>query len=149
MLSLGQAQNYHRKGDVLVSEGKIDEAANEVAKVLEIPFPKDAPESEDVILDTRARLAKLRVRQGKLDKAMKLVDEGIAMSTRESFFVANLHTVRGEIFQARAEAADAIEENSEEARQAKRAAIEAFDASIQINNALLDKLDVEKQSPGP
>jgi hypothetical protein len=137
MVGLGQARNYHHKADLLVSEGKIDEAAEAVAKVLEIPFPADASESEDVILDTRARLAKLRVMQDRLDEAMILVDKGISLSTRGSFFLANLHTVRGEIFEARAKAA---EPNSEEADAAKIDAIKSFDASIQINNALLEKL---------
>lgn len=137
MVSLGQARNYHHKADLLVSEGKINEAAETVARVLEIPFPADASESEDVIFDTRARLAKLRVKQDKLGEAMVLVDEGISASTRESFFLANLYTVRGEIFEAMAAAA---EPNSEEASQARRDAIEAFDASIQINKALLEKL---------
>ena len=136
MLSLGQARNYHHKADVLESEGKIDQAVVAVASVLDIPFPEGASESEDVILDTRARLAKLKVRQGKLDEAMALVDEGIAISTRQSFFLANLHTVRGEIFEAKA----ALETDQEKLREAKREAIEAFDASIQINKALLKTL---------
>ena len=137
MLSLGQARNYHHKADLLVSVGKLDEAADAVAKVLEIAFPAKAPESEDVLSDTRARLAKLRVMQDRLDEAMTLVDEGISASSRESFFLANLYTVRGEIFEAKARVA---EPNSQEAREAKLDAIKAFDASIQINKPLLEKL---------
>jgi tetratricopeptide (TPR) repeat protein len=137
MLSLSQARNYHHKADLLFREGKIDEAAQAVEKVLSIAFPGDAPESEDVILDTHARLAKLRILQARLDDALSLVDKGIASSTRDSFFLANLYTVRGEVFEAKAMAA---EPNSEEARQATIEAIAAFDASIQINNGLLEKL---------
>ncbi len=137
MLSLGQAKNYHHKADVLLSDGKLDEAADEVAKIMHVPFPEDAPESEDALLDTRARLAKMRMSQGKLAEAMILVDEGISEASRPSFFLANLHTVRGELFEAQAGAALP---GSEASRHAKIEAIAAFDTSIQINAALLDSI---------
>jgi predicted negative regulator of RcsB-dependent stress response len=107
---------------------------------MEIPFPKDAPESEDALLDTRARLAQMRAAQGRLDEAMKLVDDGIASSSRKSFFLANVHTVRGEIFEAKA---DAAEVGSDAANRAKMQALKAFDASIQINDTLLKQLKTE------
>lgn len=137
MISLGQARNYHHKADLLLRSGKTEEAAAAVEAVLAISFPPEAPESEDVILDTHARLAKLRILQGQLEGALSLVDEGIAISTRDSFFLANLHTVRGEVFEATANAA---EPKSEAAKQATIDAISAFDASIKINERLLEKL---------
>ncbi len=138
MVSLSQARNHHHKADLLLREGKVDDAAASVAEVLAIPFPGDAPESEDVILDTHARLGKLRILQGQLDEALQLVDEGINSSTRQSFFLANLHTVRGEVFEARAKLA---EPGSEAAKVATLSAIAAFDASIQINESLLKLLE--------
>lgn len=146
MLSLGQAKNFHHKADVLLSDGKVDEAAEQVAKILEIPFPADSPESQDVLLDTRARLAKLRVVQGRLVDAMSLVDQGIRTTSRESFFLANLHTVRGEVFEAKAAMA---EEGSEESDQAKREAIKAFDTSIKINERLLETLGAKSGEDKP
>jgi hypothetical protein len=138
MIALGQARNYHHKADLLLRAGKIDEAAAAVEAVLKIAFPAEAPESEDVILDTHARLAKLRLLQKRPDDALSLVDEGIAMSTRDSFFLANLHTVRGEVFESKATAA---EPGSDEADQFAIDAISAFDASIKINEGLLEKLE--------
>lgn len=140
MLSLGQAKNFHHKADVFISDGKLEEAANEVAKIMKISFPKDAPESEDALLDTRARLAQMRAAQGRLDEAMKLVDDGIASASRQSFFLANVHTVRGEIFEAKAEAAEV---GSDAANRAKMQALKAFDASIQINDTLIKQLKTE------
>ncbi len=141
MLCLGQAKNFHHKADVFLSEGKLSEAADEVAKIMDIPFPTDAPESEDALLDTRARLAKLRTEQGQLDEALELVDDGIASATRKSFFLANVYTVRGEIFEAKAAAAEA---GSEASRHAKIEAITAFDSSIEINDQLLKSLKSEQ-----
>jgi len=121
MVPLLQAKNFHHKAKVYISDGKLDDAIASVRQILSLSFPAGAPEAEDVRNDARALLAKLLVGKGELDEAMRVVDEGIAASSRESFFVANLYTVQGEIHEARGE---------------KRAAIESLDKSIQINTAL-------------
>ena len=140
MMSLAQAKNFHRKAKVYMSDGKLDEAAAAVRQILSLSFPKGAPEADDVRLDARALLAKLLVLQGKLDEAMRTVDEGLASSQRESFFTANLYTVRGEIHEARAANYDAEGEAGKAKATAERhAAIVAYDRSIEINNKLLRK----------
>ena len=75
------------------------------AQILSLQFPAGAPEADDVRLDARALLAKLLVGQDQLDEAMRIVEEGLASSQRDSFFVANLYTVQGEIHEARADPA--------------------------------------------
>jgi hypothetical protein len=137
MLTLSQAKNFHHKADVLLDDGKVDDAAREIERVFTLPFPEGAPEAEDVLLDSYARLAKLRLGQDRLDEADALVDKGMSMKTRDSFFLANLYTVRGEIFEARAHAAEG---DVEAQNEAKRSAIEAFDHSIRINQGLLEAL---------
>ncbi len=138
MASLGQAQNFHSKADVLIDNGELEQAAATLAMIFEIPFPKDAPEAEDVMADTRARLGKLDIELGKLDEGLALVDEGIATSTRPSFYLANLHTVRGQILQAKANAEAEAGGDPEAVKSARVEAIKALDQSIQINEALLN-----------
>lgn len=141
MISLLQAKNFHRKARVLMSDGKIDEAIASVRQILSLEFPKNAPEAEDVRNDARALLAKLLVGQGKVEDAMTVVTEGIAQSQRESFFVANLYTVKGEIHEARAALLDPTKpEEKAKADQEKRAAIEAYDKSNEINTELQKQL---------
>jgi len=141
MMALAQAKNFHRKAKVYMSDGKLDEAAAAVRQILSLAFPKGAPEADDVRLDARALLAKLLVLQGKLDEAMRTVDEGLASSQRESFFTANLYTVRGEIQEARAANYDAEGEPSKGlAAASRRSAIESYDKSIQINEKLQKQL---------
>ncbi len=141
MMSLAQAKNFHRKAKVYMSDGKLDDATKAVRQILSLSFPKGAPEADDVRLDARALLAKLLVLQGKLDEAMTTVDEGLASSQRESFFVANLYTVRGEILETRAVNYDVEGEASKGlAADARRSAIEAYDKSIQINEKLQKQL---------
>jgi len=130
MVPLLQAKNFHHKAKVYMSDGKLDDAIASVREILSLSFPAGAPEAEDVRNDARALLAKLLVGKGQLDDAMRVVNEGIASSTRESFFVANLYTVQGEIHDAQGD---------------KHGAIEAYDKSIQINSALQKKLMEQPQ----
>jgi tetratricopeptide (TPR) repeat protein len=138
MIALAQAKNYHHKADVYLREGQFESAIDAVKQILAISFPQGAPEAEDVTLDARARLAKLLSAQGKAEEAMKVVDQGIAGASRRSFFLANLYTVKGEVYEAMANMLDdqETEEAREQARAARKQAIEAFDQSIAINTEL-------------
>lgn len=138
LIALAQAKNHHHKADVYLQEGKLDEAIDSVRQILAIAFPEGAPEGEDVKLDARARLAKLLNAQGKTQDAMAVVDQGIKEASRQSFFLANLYTVKGEVYEAMANMLDEqdTEAAKEQARTARRSAIEAFDRSIGINSEL-------------
>jgi tetratricopeptide (TPR) repeat protein len=137
MISLGQAKNHHRKAKVYMADGNVTAAIASIRQVLSLPFPKAAPEAEDVRNDARALLAKLLMSQGQLDEAARTIDEGLAQSQRESFFVANLYTVQGEIHEARAAGFDAAGESAKaSAIGERRAAIESYDRSIRINERL-------------
>ncbi len=141
MLALAQAKNYHHKANVLIADGKPTEAIATVRQILALHFPANAPEAADVRHDARALLAKLLASQGLLDDAMTVIAEGIASATRDSFFVANLYTVQGELHQARAEILAKDPARKTEADSARRAAIVAFDRSIQINTGLQQQLE--------
>src|ERR1051325_23525 len=119
-----------------MTDGNLPAATASVREILSLSFPKGAPEAEDVRNDARALLAKLLVSQGQIDEATRTVDEGLAQSQRESFFVANLYTVQGEIHEARAAAFDAAGESGKASNDERRAAIASYDHSIQINERL-------------
>ncbi len=138
MLALLRAKNFHQMARVYMSDGKLPEATAAVRQVLTIPFPDGAAEAEDVRHDARALLAKLLVGQGQLEAAMTVVDEGLAGATRESFFVANLYTVRSEVLRAQAAALDASDKPR--ADDLRRQAIMALEKSNQIAEALQKRL---------
>ena len=138
MLALGQAKNFHGKADVYVKNGDVAKAIAEVERVLSIPFPKDAPEGEDVTLDARARLAKLLLGKGDIAAARSVVTTGIESATRDSFFLANLHTVHGEVLEA--QAVLLADTDSQAAKGVRLEAIAAFDRSIAINEKLQKQL---------
>lgn len=137
MLALSMAKNLHHKADVYLAQMQSDEAVKALEAILEIRFPQGAPEGEDVRLDARARLARLLAGQGKLDAALTVVDRGIAAAKRRSFFLANLHAVRGEILEGRALQIE--DSQPDEAKKLRRDAIESLDEAIQIEKALLDQ----------
>ena len=125
-----------------MTDGNLPAATASIRQILSLAFPRGAPEAEDVRNDARALLAKLLVSQGQLEEAMRTVDEGIAQSTRKSFFLANVYTVKGEVYEARALQADAEGDAGKAKAAAERhAAITAFDQSIQINEALQKQLE--------
>lgn len=141
MVALAQAKNFHHKAKVYMADGNLAQATASVRQILSLPFPRGAPEAEDVRNDARALLAKLLVSQNQLDDAARTIDEGLAQSQRESFFVANLYTVQGEIHEARAAGFDAAGEPGKASGiDERRAAIAAYDHSIQINERLQKKL---------
>jgi tetratricopeptide (TPR) repeat protein len=140
MVALSQARNLHHKARIYTSNGDTASAIAAVREILALHFPPNAPEAEDVRNDARALLARLLVGQGNLDEAMNVIAEGLAQSQRESFFVANLYTVKGEILEARATAADADPANKAHVVELRHAAIEAYDASNKIDKKLQDQL---------
>jgi hypothetical protein len=142
MMALAQAKNFHHKAKVYMTDGNLAEATAAVRQILSLRFPAGAPEADDVRNDARAMLAKLLVSQNLLEEAMRTVNEGIAQSPRESFFVANLYTVQGEVHEARALQLDTAGEKAK-ATEERRSAIGAYDKSIKINEAL------QKQLMGP
>ena len=145
MIALGQAKNFHRKAKIYMTDGNLPAATAAVRQVLSLQFPMGAPEAEDVRNDARALLAKLLVGQGQIDEAMRTVDEGLAQSQRDSFFVANLYTVQGEIHEARAAGfAAAGDSGKASADEERRAAIASYDKSIKINERLQKKLLEER-----
>ena len=145
LVALAQAKNFHHKAKVYMTDGNLAAATASVRQILSLAFPRGAPEADDVRNDARALLAKLLVSQGQLDEAAQTVAEGLAQSQRESFFVANLYTVQGEIHEARAAALDASDPGkAAAARDERHAAIESYDHSIQINERLQKKLMEER-----
>lgn len=147
MHALAQAKNFHQKAKVYRSDDNLPAATAAVRQILSLRFPANAPEAEDVRNDARALLGKLLYEQGQFDEAMRTVTEGIAQSSRESFFVANLYTVKGEIHHAKAKALAAATPPGapEQIKAESHAAIDALEKSNLIIEALQKKLIKERR----
>ncbi len=140
MLALSQAKNFHHTAKVYMSDGNTTAAIASVREILSLHFPANAPEAEDVRNDARALLARLLVGQGQLEAAMTVVKEGLAAASRESFFTANLYTVKGEIHEANAQQLDSDPGAKARATDQRHQAIESFEASNKIDKKLQEQL---------
>ena len=136
LAALAQARSYHHIADLRLADGDRAAASAALEKILGLAFPAGAPEGEDAVLDARARLAKLHLADGRAADARRIVDEGLAAARRESFFLANLHAVSGELLEAEAKAAA----DPEVARARRKAAILAHERSIAINERIQKQL---------
>ena len=140
LAALGQARSYHHIADLHLADGDLDAAAAALAQILEVRFPAGAPEGAETILDARARLARLELGRGRLDRAQRIVDDGLAAVSRDSFFLANLYTVAGELHEARARSlapapAPALGDGAagDAARAERKQAIAAYGRAIEID----------------
>ena len=126
MAALGQARALHHLADVQLAEGDTAAAIEALERVVTVEFPEGAPERDDVVVDAYGRIAKLQLGGGHLDEAMRAVEKGLREGReRDTFYVAALHMIVGEIHEARA--TQAREANDEQtARSAAREAIEAY-----------------------
>lgn len=97
------------------------------------------PEVQEALLDAYGRLGRLHLQLGQLDLAHQRVTEGLDLPGPPSFFRANLHMVRGDLLDARAEAKDRAGEKVE-GDALRRQAIEAFESSAAMNMRLLKEL---------
>jgi tetratricopeptide (TPR) repeat protein len=143
MAALGQARALHHLADVQLAEGDTAEALTALERVVAIAFPEGAPERDDVVVDAYGRMAKIQLGAGRLDEAMATVERGLREGReRDTFYVAALHMVVGEIHEARAAAAREASDATT-AGSAAREAIEAYERSIAVNQRVLDRLLAE------
>jgi hypothetical protein len=142
MLTLSSARSLHHQADLHLQQGEVERAIETVRAILALRLESRWPEAEEVRLDASARLGKLLLGKRDEKEALAIVDRELERGARESFFLSNLHGVRGEILEARAKRLEAGGQK-EAARQSAREAIQAFERSIQINKRL-QRLLLEK-----
>lgn len=139
MLLLSTARSYHHQADIYLQQGDTARAMAAIRSILVLGPDGTWPEMEEVRLDAAARLAKLLLGQGKEAEALELAERVLQGARRDSFYLANLHSVRGEVLERRAERLKG-EGKQEQARAAAREAIAAFERSITINKKLQRRL---------
>jgi tetratricopeptide (TPR) repeat protein len=134
--TIGLAQALLHETDVLEGLGDRSAAIERAERVLTLELDAEDPLREPLRLDAHGRLAELELAGGALDRADAAIDRGLAEARGHTYFEARLHVVRGRVHEARAatlrEAGDGAG-----AERELRAALEAHERSIAINEALL------------
>jgi hypothetical protein len=136
LAALAEAQNLHHTADVQLGHRDMDAAIATLERLVALPFPPGAAEGDAIHADARARLALLLAEVGSLAAAERVVDEGLGAALGESFFVANLHQVRGKLWERRA--LEAVDPAAQQA--AKHQAVLSYERAQQMNFRVQDRL---------
>ena len=142
---LATARAYHHQADLHLQQGESERALAAVREILKLPAEKGWLEAEEVRLDAVARLGKLLAGADKVPEALQVVEKELAEAHRPSFYLANLHAVRGELLELEVKRREA-RGAKEAAREAAREAIQAFERSIALNKELQAQLR-ERKAP--
>jgi tetratricopeptide (TPR) repeat protein len=139
MVLLASARAFHHQADIHLQQGEVGQAVEALRQLLSLKLDRRWPEAEEVRLDATARLAKLLLGQGQEQQALTLVQQELTAGARESFYLSNLHSVRGEILEGRARRLETAGDRLG-GKQSAREAIAAFEQSIRINQQLQQRL---------
>ena len=143
MAWLSKARTLHHLADLGETDGGVDRAIAPLEQLVSGPTPAGpSPEVDEVLADTYARLAELRVRRGDLDRAEADVVKGLERAQGKTYFRGHLLEVRGLVFEklseSLAKAGKGVQ--AEEARQkAMRASLEAVRLQDEVISEMIDK----------
>jgi hypothetical protein len=103
MAFLSAARALHHEADLREKSGDAPGAIAALERLVAMPAPA-AAEVDEVLADTRARLAELRLARGDLDGADRDVRDGLQRVAGPTYFRGHLLEVQGLIEEARATA---------------------------------------------
>jgi hypothetical protein len=142
MAWLSKARTLHHVADLGEDEGAVDRAIQPLEELVGgMTPPGPAPEVDEVLADTYARLAELRARKGELDRAEADIVQGLERAAGKTYFRGHLLEVRGLIYEKLSASLTRAGKGAEaeEARQkAMRASVEAVRLQDEVIAGTLD-----------
>jgi tetratricopeptide (TPR) repeat protein len=136
---LSKARSAHHSADALETSGDVAGAISALEGLTRGSRPggdKPLAEVNEVLSDTHARLAELQSSRGQFDAAIEHVDAGLGMAKDVTYFRGHLFEVRGLVEERRAKSFDERGE-TDKARDARKAAISAFDEAVRIQDQVI------------
>lgn len=134
--TIGIAQALMHETDVLEGMGDRAGAIERAERVLSLELADDDPLREPLRLDAFGRVAELALADAEVLRAEVAIERGLAEVSERSYFEARLYMVRGRALEMRA-ATHRQEGDAALADAELRAALEAHERSIEINEGLL------------
>ncbi len=136
---LSKARALHLEADVAEAAGDPPRAVAALERLITASTPRPAPEIDEVLADTRARLAELRARAGDFDAAERDVRAGLERARGESYFRGHLYEVLGLVEERRA-AAHEKAGRAADAKAARARAVDASEEAIKIQERVLERV---------
>jgi tetratricopeptide (TPR) repeat protein len=138
---LSKARAAHHRADAFEQSGNLDLSIAELQRVTTGAVPRgDRPyvEADEVLADTRARLADLKSRLGRFDDALGDVAAGLKLARARTYFRGHLFEVRGLVEERRCNTL-AKQGHEVEAQAAKERALKSFEQAIDIQDEVIRK----------
>jgi hypothetical protein len=135
MAFLSAARASHHEADVRSESGDVAGAIASLERLVTLPVPR-ASEVDEVLADTYARLAEMRLGAGDWAGADRDVRAGLERAREPTYFRGHLLEVSGRIEEGRAGAlADAGKQS--EAARARTRAVELLERAVQVQEQVI------------
>jgi hypothetical protein len=141
LLQLSEARALQRAADLKLIDGDVEGAMATVREVLAIRFPAGAPETEDVLLDAHARLARLALSRGgpeAEEQALAELEAARRTATHDSFFRAHIENIAADVYAARAKRLTDPAAQKEARRQEAQALTRVIEIDRRLQRALFN-----------
>lgn len=144
---LSKARALHLEADVAEAGGEPPRAIAALERLVATQEPRPAIEIDEVLADTRARLAELRARAGDFDAAERDVRAGLLRAREQTYFRGHLYEVLGLVEERRAAALDQAG-NAAGAKAARARAVDASEEAVKIQDRVLERVAPPPASSG-
>lgn len=148
---LSAARALHHEANLKEDASDLPGAADALTRLVALPRPhpeRRTPEIEEVLADTYARLAELRLKKGDLDLAAEAVTAGHAHAAGVTYFKGHLVEVEGLVEEARA-ARFADAGDPAEAERARARAIALLEEVVKIQDEVIRASLAKDAGPPP
>jgi len=135
---LGKARAAHHSADLLEDKQDREGAVKVLEGLLTAKRIPERPEAQEVVADTRARLADLKSELGRFDEATREVDSGLALVKGTTYYRGHLLEMRGLVHERHAKELR-TQGDLGAAKIAEEAALEAFEASMRVQQQVIDE----------
>jgi hypothetical protein len=145
---LSKARSVHHTASIQEGDNHLDAAIVTLKQLHaqpQAPRPKPAPEVEEVLADTDARISDLQLQLGNLDAAREAGLEGLTHAPGATYFRGHLLEVLGMVEEARSKRLEASGQ-AEEALRARTAAVKLLEESIGVQDQVIrDRVSTQEK----
>jgi tetratricopeptide (TPR) repeat protein len=136
---LSQARSAHHLADQHETAGDVAAALRDLQQLAQAAKPPGAaPEVDEVLADTHARIADLMSRSGRFDQADGEIAEGLTNAKAPTYFRGHLFEVRG-LVEERREKALRGKGHGQEADRARDRSLGAYEEAMKIQAEVIRK----------
>jgi len=143
---LSSARALHHEADIHEDQNDVKGAIGSLERLLAKPPPRVAPEVDEVLADTRARLGDLRSRLGDFEGGHREVEEGLKKAPGVTYFRGHLLEVRGLVEERRAKSLAAANDAAGAAK-ARENAMKAYEEAILIQEEVIKRGTLDGGKP--